>query len=85
LNRPSRTTGTGSSITGTSAAKKTGPKRKKTVGKIPVWGKVGIVAGLLFLSLIFGLMIGYSVIGHEPVFEVFSFSTWKHLFDLVFG
>jgi hypothetical protein len=50
-----------------------------------------IVARNLFVpvlcvgGLILGLTIGYSIIGKQPVDEVFVMDTWKHLFDLVFA
>ncbi|MBO8165424.1 MAG: DNA-directed RNA polymerase subunit beta [Brevibacillus sp.] len=43
-----------------------------------------IVPFLLFLSLLVGLMIGYSVIGDRPVSEVFDLNTYKHMYDLIF-
>jgi hypothetical protein len=36
-------------------------------------------------GLVLGLAIGYSIIGKQPMDEVFVMDTWKHLFDLVFG
>ena len=43
-----------------------------------------IVAGLLVISLLVGLVIGYVGMGHGKWSEVFSFSTYKHIYDLVF-
>lgn len=40
---------------------------------------------LLAAALIIGLMIGYAVIGKQPVSDVFQWNTWKHLYDLVFS
>ena len=43
-----------------------------------------MVAGLLVVSLLVGLTIGYVGMGHGKWSEVFSFSTYKHIYDLVF-
>lgn len=64
-------------------AKPKKPKRRPK--RIPIWAKALLIVGLLFGSLIFGLMVGYSVIGKGPVGDVFSFSTWKHILDLIIG
>jgi hypothetical protein len=53
------------------------PKRKWYV-------TYAIVAGLLVVSLLVGLAIGYVGMGHGKWSEVFSFSTYKHIYDLVF-
>ncbi len=60
------------------------PKRK---GKpwFAVAGKLLLIPLLLFLSLVIGLVIGYSVIGKQPVSEVFSIQTYKHMYDLIFA
>lgn len=50
-----------------------------------VAAKVLLVPFLLFLSLVIGLMIGYSVIGKKPVSEVFDWNTYKHMYDLIFA
>jgi hypothetical protein len=31
------------------------------------------------------MVVGYSVIGDRPMSEAFDFSTWKHMYDLVFA
>ncbi len=58
---------------------------KKRTKKVPAWAKALIITGLLFSSLIFGMKIGYSFIGNGPISDVFSFSTWKHILDLIIG
>jgi len=40
---------------------------------------------LCVAGLIAGLVIGYSYVGNQPVEEVFSLKTWKHLIDLIFA
>lgn len=32
-----------------------------------------------------GLMIGYSVLGNDPVGEVFTRELWEHLYNLIYG
>jgi len=57
-------------------------KRKKTM---PLWSKALIIAGLVLGSGWVGMILGYTVVGKRPLGEALSFSTWKHLFDLIFG
>ncbi|KOP66177.1 DNA-directed RNA polymerase subunit beta [Paenibacillus solani] len=58
-------------------------KRSKTSGwKIAVRIMVPI---LLVLALCGGLVFGYVVLGKQELSEVFEWSTWKHVFDLIFA
>lgn len=38
----------------------------------------------LFMSVIAGLVFGYSIIGDGKASEVFDLRMWKHIYDLVF-
>ncbi|MBD2845862.1 DNA-directed RNA polymerase subunit beta [Paenibacillus sp. IB182496] len=44
-----------------------------------------IVPLLLLLSLVGGLYVGYAVIGDGPKGDVWEWSTWKHMYDLIFS
>lgn len=44
-----------------------------------------IVPVLLFWSIVGGLYVGYTVLGHQPKDEVFHVETWKHVYDLMFS
>ncbi|MBD2868383.1 DNA-directed RNA polymerase subunit beta [Paenibacillus arenilitoris] len=44
-----------------------------------------IVPLIMLIMLIAGLYIGYVIFGNGPKTDVFSWSTWKHLYDLVFA
>ncbi|GAA4720915.1 DNA-directed RNA polymerase subunit beta [Brevibacillus fulvus] len=44
-----------------------------------------IIPFLLFFSLLIGLIIGYGVLGDQPVSEVFNLNTYKHMYDLIFS
>ena len=64
---------------------------KKPKWVMPAWAKITLkilryllVPALCVAALFIGLTIGYSVIGGESASDVFKFSTWKHLYDLVF-
>jgi len=58
-------------------------KRSKTSGwKIAARIMVPI---LLVLALCGGLVFGYVVLGKQELSEVFEWSTWKHVFDLIFA
>ncbi|MGC5324948.1 DNA-directed RNA polymerase subunit beta [Brevibacillus sp. SYSU BS000544] len=46
--------------------------------------KLLLIPFLLFASLTVGLAIGYSVLGKQPVSEIFSVQTYKHMYDLIF-
>lgn len=35
--------------------------------------------------IVVGLVVGYSVVGGEPVKEVFSRELWQHLYNLVYA
>jgi hypothetical protein len=59
-------------------------RRRSKKKSMPWYLKGGITLVLIFLSLLVGLMIGYSGIGHGPLREVFEISTYKHMYDLVF-
>ncbi|MEI7025689.1 DNA-directed RNA polymerase subunit beta [Paenibacillus sp. y28] len=40
---------------------------------------------LCLLAGVTGLLVGYVYLGRQEPHEVFSWSTWKHLYDLVFA
>ncbi|UYZ13940.1 MULTISPECIES: DNA-directed RNA polymerase subunit beta [Brevibacillus] len=46
--------------------------------------KILLIPFLMFFSLVIGLVIGYSVLGHKPASEVFDLNTYKHMYDLIF-
>ncbi|WP_422661564.1 DNA-directed RNA polymerase subunit beta [Paenibacillus sp. EC2-1] len=39
----------------------------------------------LLLALVGGMVVGYVVLGKQDIGEAFQWSTWKHVFDLVFA
>ncbi len=67
-----------------SATKPNRPTKKRR-NQFPGWAKPLVIVGLIFGSLLFGMIIGYSIVGKGPVGDVFSFSTWKHILDLIIG
>ncbi|MED3661400.1 DNA-directed RNA polymerase subunit beta [Ureibacillus sp. FSL K6-8385] len=52
---------------------------------IPIWKRIVIVLALMIFASIFGLMIGYGVIGDGKAFDALKWSTYKHIFDLMNG
>ncbi|MDQ0113628.1 DNA-directed RNA polymerase subunit beta [Paenibacillus harenae] len=68
---------------------KTKAKTKKQRSKganIAFWIlRKSIVPVIMVIMLIAGLYAGYVVLGNGPGDEVFSWSTWQHLYDLVFA
>ncbi|WP_170307946.1 DNA-directed RNA polymerase subunit beta [Paenibacillus dakarensis] len=39
----------------------------------------------LLLALVGGMVVGYVVLGKQDIGEAFKWSTWKHVFDLIFA
>ncbi|WP_051330802.1 DNA-directed RNA polymerase subunit beta [Aneurinibacillus terranovensis] len=64
---------------------KTVKKKKHTREPVPLPLKMVLFPFLLIVSLLFGLIIGYSVVGKGPVLEVFDLHTYTHMYDLIFG
>ena len=55
--------------------------------RIPVWGiiQVFLIPILLIAALGGGLAVGYVILGKKELADVFEWSTWKHVYDLVFA
>lgn len=67
-------------------------KKEKQPTKRPTWvsflirlGKELTIPVLCIIALIAGLTVGYVYVGKRSMDEVWMVSTWKHLWDLVFG
>ena len=58
-------------------------KSKIRIRLIPIWLRVIMIIGLIFVSMTLGAAIGYGVLGDGKVSDVFKPSTWTHLIDLV--
>jgi hypothetical protein len=61
-------------------------KKKRTTGQKALFltAKWLFIFSCLAISVIFGLVVGYSVIGEGNTVDVFDLRTWKHVYDLVF-
>lgn len=67
-------------------SKANGRSRKPLGLRILLWMLVKSIVPILFvIILLVGLYIGFVVIGNKPSSEVFQWSTWKHMYDLVFA
>jgi cytoskeletal protein RodZ len=69
------------------AAKSSGKQAKRRKKRNP-WLRMLrwiVVPMLLFWSIVAGLYVGYTVLGHQPKGEVFQLETWKHMYDLMFS
>jgi len=60
--------------------------------KAPLWARSlfwivrkSIAPLIMIVMLLIGLYIGYVIMGDQPKEEVFQFSTYKHLWDLIFS
>ena len=51
----------------------------------PIWLRVIIILALLFVAVVTGLTVGYSVLGDGDSSEVLKWSTWQHLIDIIKG
>ena len=60
------------------------PKRVR-IRMIPIWLRIIIVVVLLMLSVVFGLMFGYSVLGDGKAIDALKWDTWQHIIDIMRG
>ena len=51
----------------------------------PIWLRVMIILALLFVAVVAGLTVGYSVLGDGDSSEALKWSTWQHLIDIIKG
>ena len=58
-------------------------ENKIRIRLIPIWLRVIMIIGLIFVSMTLGAAIGYGVLGDGKASDVFKPSTWTHLRDLV--
>lgn len=60
------------------------PQRKRGISK---WGITQwfLIPLLLMVALGGGLVAGYVIVGKREFSEVLQWSTWKHVYDLVFA
>ncbi|AOH57167.1 hypothetical protein ABE28_022715 [Peribacillus muralis] len=61
----------------------TKPSRRIRVRLLPIWLRLLIVIGLIFIAALSGALLGYSVIGGGHALDVFQKSTWTHIIDIV--
>lgn len=47
--------------------------------------KLVLIVFLLFFALFGGMIVGYTVLGKQDLSEALQWSTWQHVFDLVFA
>lgn len=66
-----------------SNTKKDKKQKKQRIRKFPIWLRLITVFVLIVISLVVGLIVGYSVFGDGSAMDVFQKSTWQHIFDIV--
>jgi hypothetical protein len=77
---------TSSNKRGKSLQKSAGKKPKKLYVRILLWILIkSIVPILCVVALLGGLYYGYVVFGHGSPDDVWQWSTWQHMYDLVFS
>ncbi|AIQ65908.1 hypothetical protein PSTEL_25150 [Paenibacillus stellifer] len=57
-------------------------RRKRSKWTIIQWFVIPL---LLLLALGGGMAAGYVILGKKELSDVFQWSTWKHVYDLVFA
>ncbi|MMZ60361.1 DNA-directed RNA polymerase subunit beta [compost metagenome] len=57
--------------------------RRSSVWKMLL--RLVLVLLFLFIALVGGMIAGYTVLGKQDMSDVFQWSTWQHVFDLVFA
>ncbi|MBA9027854.1 MULTISPECIES: DNA-directed RNA polymerase subunit beta [Bacillaceae] len=60
-------------------------KPKIRIRLLPLWFRVLLVTFLIVVSVVSGTIVGYSIMGGGEMVDVFSKSTWTHIFDLVYS
>ncbi|WP_410770634.1 DNA-directed RNA polymerase subunit beta [Fontibacillus sp. BL9] len=60
------------------------PAVKKRSGWITLL-RIVLVLLFLVLALVGGTAVGFVVLGKQDISGVFEWSTWRHVFDLVFA
>jgi len=63
--------------------RRTAKKEKIRVRLIPIWLRVILVLFAITISVLSGIIVGYSVIGDGNPMDALSKSTWTHIVDLV--
>lgn len=56
---------------------------KIKVRMLPIWLRLIIIAVLIVMMVVFGAIVGYSIIGGGHFVDVFKPSTWTHISDIV--
>lgn len=72
--------------------KETWPEEDEEEKRFPTWARVAfwlfrksIVPVIMVVMLLAGLYIGYVYLGKSSKDDVFEWSTWQHLYDLIFA
>ncbi len=63
----------------------TGEKEWEEGKQIPKWVKICWLPATLIFVLFAGLIIGHSIIGEQPVGDIFDIDMWIHVYKLMYG
>ncbi len=81
-----------SKVKAKSRTKETWPEEDEEEKRFPTWARVAfwlfrksIVPVIMVVMLLAGLYIGYVYLGKSSKDDVFEWSTWQHLYDLIFA
>ncbi|MGA8942224.1 MAG: DNA-directed RNA polymerase subunit beta, partial [Thermoactinomyces sp.] len=53
--------------------------------QIPKWARIFWLPATLIFVLFAGLIIGHSIIGKQPVGDIFDIDMWIHIYKLMYG
>ncbi|MBL4955119.1 DNA-directed RNA polymerase subunit beta [Neobacillus sp. OS1-32] len=59
------------------------PNKRIRIRLIPIWLRLILLIVFMFVSIVAGAVVGYSVLGGGKAADVFKESTWTHIIDLV--
>lgn len=50
---------------------------------LPIWARLVIIVGLVLISIVSGVMVGYGLIGNGNPFDALKPTTWTRIVDFV--
>lgn len=65
------------------ANKRMTKKKRERIRAFPIWLRIVVVFILAIITLMVGLVFGYSVIGDGSVIDAFKLETWRHMVHII--
>ncbi|SFQ27317.1 DNA-directed RNA polymerase subunit beta [Salibacterium halotolerans] len=67
----------------TAASKK--ERRRERIRMVPIWARLLIVLAVFVLSLLAGLVTGYTIVGEGNGLDVLKWGSWERLLEFIRG